>query len=451
MMQKTISPVLSLILLLVPLVARAGFQRRDEAAVARRRPPAATRHSRAIQEINSPASPGPEKYTVIEGAKLIDVRRKRVVRDAVVIVRGDRIVAAGPRLTIPLPPRAEVIDARGQTVLPGLIDAHFHIDGDDDLPALFLAHGVTSVRDPGQWISAYDAARSKSPAVVPRLFLTGPHLDSPPPAYPVDSWIVRDVTEATDAVNKMIDEGASAIKVYFRLPVGLIEAITTTAHRRGVPVTSHLEIVEAGDAIRAGVDGVEHVTSFGTSLLPRREAEKYRQAVLASNDVRREGRYEIWSGIDLAASRADEIIKLIVRRRIFLSPTLAIFERRAGDKETNEMHVRGFQRMMDFVGLAHRAGARIVVGSHSSVPHAERGWAYQRELELLVESGLRPLEAIAAGTIENARFFRVENRLGSVEAGKQADLVIVDGDPSADISAARRVKRVMLNGRWIEK
>ena len=83
------------------------------------------------------------------------------------------------------------------------------------------------------------------------------------------------------------------------------------------------------------------------------------------------------------------------------------------------------------------------------MPHAERGWAYQREMELLVEAGLTPMEAIVAGTMENARFFRVTERLGSVERGKLADLLLVEGDPSQDIRAMRRVRRVMLNGRWV--
>lgn len=94
-------------------------------------------------------------------------------------------------------------------------------------------------------------------------------------------------------------------------------------------------------------------------------------------------------------------------------------------------------------------GARVVVGSHSDVPHAKRGWAYQRELELLVESGLTPMEAIVAGTTQNARFFRVSDRLGSIESGKLADLVLVEGEPQKKISDMRRIKRVMLNGQWV--
>ena len=157
----------------------------------------------------------------------------------------------------------------------------------------------------------------------------------------------------------------------------------------------------------------------------------------------------MWGTIDLNAPRVGALLKLIVQRGTFLSPTPAVFERRAGDKDATEMHARAFGQMLKFVGMAKRAGARIVVGSHSSVPHAERGWAYQREMELLVESGLTPLQAITAATLENARFFRIVDRLGSIEAGKLADLVLIDGDPSKDFAAMRRVRRVMLNGHWV--
>jgi imidazolonepropionase-like amidohydrolase len=403
-----------------------------------------------LREINREARPDPNHVVAILGATLIDGRGGAPVLDSVVLVRGEKIMSVGKRSAVTIPAGAEVIDAKGLTLLPGLIDSHFHIDGDDLLPALYLTHGITSVRDPGQWTEAYDVSR-KGPAPIPRLFLCGPHLDSPPAAYPKDSFIVRDAEETRLAVSRFADEGASAIKVYFRLPLALIRVATEAAHARGLPVTSHLEIVDATDAIRAGVDGVEHATSFGTALLPLREAEKYRQAVLADNNARREGRYQVWSKIDLDSSRAAAVFKLIAERGTVVSPTLAVFERQPGDKDTTDMHVRAFKQMEAFVGRAFRAGAHVVVGSHSDVPHAKRGWAYQRELELLVESGLTPMQALVAGTMENARFFRAADRLGSVEPGKLADLVIIEGDPLRDIGNMRNVKRVMLNGIWINR
>jgi imidazolonepropionase-like amidohydrolase len=401
----------------------------------------------SLREVNKVAAPSQKAVIVIVGANLIDGRGGPVVADSLVVIEGDRIAAVGERRWMRVPAGAEIVDAKGLTILPGLIDSHFHIDGDDPLPALYLSHGVTSLRDPGQWIEAYDNAR-KASAPIPRLFLCGPHLDSPPPAYPTDSYIVRDAEETRLAVNRFIDDGASGIKVYFRLPLALVKVAIDTAHARDVPVMGHLEILDARDAIRAGIDGIEHATSFGTALLPLREAEKYRQGILADNNFRREGRYKVWNSINLNTPQARDLFKLIVDRGVVVSPTLAVFERQRGDKDTTDVHVTGFQRMEEFVGLAHKAGAKIVVGSHSDVPHAKRGWAYQRELELLVESGLSPLEAITAGTLENARYFHIADRLGSVEKGKLADLILVEGDPSTNISDMRRIKRVMFNGIW---
>ena len=401
----------------------------------------------SLREVNQVAQPRAESTIAIVGATLIDGRGGPAVPDSVVIVRGDRIASVGTRSSVKIPQGSEVVEANGLTLLPGLIDSHFHIDGDDPLPALYLSHGVTSLRDPGQWIEAYDAAR-KASATVPRLFLCGPHLDSPPPAYPADSFIVRDADETRLAVNRFVDDGASAIKVYFRLPLALIKVAIETAHARGVPVMGHLEIVDARDAINAGIDGIEHTTSFGTALLPLRDAEKYRQALLADNNARREGRYQVWNKVDLNTPQAHALFKLIVDRGVFVSPTLAVFERQPGDKDTTEVHVHAFKQMEAFVGLVKKAGAKVVVGSHSDVPHAKKGWAYQRELELLVASGLTPMEAIVAGTSENARYFHIDDRLGSVEAGKLADLILVQGDPLKDISNMRRIQRVMMNGIW---
>ena len=403
--------------------------------------------ARSLREVNQVAQPKSSSVIAIVGADLIDGRGGPVIADSLVLIEGDRIAAVGERKWMRVPAGTEIVDAKGLTIVPGLIDSHFHIDGDDPLPALYLSHGVTSLRDPGQWTEAYDNAR-KASAPIPRLFLCGPHLDSPPAAYPADSYIVRDAEETRLAVNRFIDDGASGIKVYFRLPLALVKVAIDTAHARDVPVMGHLEILDARDAIRAGIDGIEHATSFGTALLPLREAEKYRQGILADNNFRREGRYKVWNSIKLDTPQARDLFKLIVDRGVVVSPTLAVFERQRGDKDTTDVHVTGFQRMEEFVGLAHKAGAKIVVGSHSDVPHAKRGWAYQRELELLVESGLSPLEAITAGTLENARYFHVADLLGSIAAGKLADLVLVEGHPSTNISDMRRIKRVMLNGIW---
>ncbi len=384
---------------------------------------------------------------VISGVRLIDGRGGPPVEDANVIIDGDRIAAAGPRTQVPPPAGAQLFDGKGLTLLPGFLDAHFHL-GRVTLPSLFLSHGVTSVRDPGAWNQSYEPVK-KSAAPIPRLFLTGPHLDMFPPAYPDNSYMVADPDEARAVVNRFIDEGATAIKVYFRLRLATIRAVCETAHARNIPVTAHLELVDADQAILAGLDGIEHVTSVGTAISEPMDAERFRQAVTADNKARDEGRYQLWSKVRFDSPRVARMIHLMAERGTFFSPNLAVFERRAGEKGATEVHARACENMRRFVGLARKGGVRVVVGSHSGVPYAETGWAYQREMELMLESGMTPMEVIAGATIENAKFFRASDRLGSIEPGKLADLVLVQGNPLTDFSAIRRIHRVMLNGNWI--
>ncbi len=399
-------------------------------------------------EVNRVAEAPPQRTVAITGATLIDGRGAPPVPDAVVVVRGGRILAVGARRSVEIPAGAEIVDATGQSVLPGLVDAHFHLDGDLPLPALYLQRGVTSLRDPGAWIEAYNPVRAAA-APIPRLFLTGPHLDSPPPAHPADALLVHDRAEARRAVGKLADQGASAIKIYYRLPLDLIKVVNEAAHARGLVTTAHLEIVDADDAIRAGLDGVEHVTSFGTTIAPPQEAEAFRQAVLADNAARGPGRYALWSKVDVDSPAVSEVLDLLVARGTFFTPTLAVYERRPGDPGSNEVEARAFSNMLAFVGRAHDAGVRIVVGSHSAVPHAERGDAYVRELELLHEAGLSLAEVLEAATLETAKFLRIEDRLGSIEPGKIADLILVGGNPRRDLAAMRDVRGVMLNGVWV--
>jgi imidazolonepropionase-like amidohydrolase len=402
-----------------------------------------------LREINPPPAPREGPALAIVGATLLDGRGGPPIPDSIVVVRQDRILAAGPRGATPIPEGAEVFPAVGLSVIPGLIDAHFHIERDYALPPLFLSHGVTSLRDPGQWIETFDpVCRSESPQ--PRCFVTGGHLDQAPPAHPKDACVIESDGEVARAVDRFVDAGASAIKVYFRLSLERIRLACQAAQARGVPVTAHLELVDADQAIRAGLSGIEHVTSFGTALAEPEEAEKYRQSVLGDNEARRKGRFVLWGGFDFDRNpRVKPLIELMVRQKTFFSVTLAVFERREGDKRATPEEVKGFENMLRFVRLCHEGGVTIVLGSHSSVPKAERGWAYQRELELLCECGFTPVEALRAGTFDNARFFRQEDRLGSLEAGKLADLVLVEGDASGHLGALRDVRRVMLNGGWI--
>lgn len=409
--------------------------------------------SKTIQEVNHKEIPAGKKTIAITGATIIDGNGGEPVQHGCVIVSNGEILDVGKNGDVTIPEGAEIIDGKGMSLLPGFIDSHFHLDGQKGLTSLFLQHGVTSLRDPGAWIEAYDGER-KSGKAVPRLFLADPHLDMFPPAYPKDAYVVRDALEAVNQVNRMADRGASVIKVYFRLPPGIIEEVCKAAHRRGLPVTGHLETTEAMEAINAGLDGIEHITSFGLSLQPQIEGEKYRQMVLADNNARKHGRYDVWKKLDLNGWRVDTLLKFVVKKGTFISPTLGAFEyQRPAENDTvsiDSVKLAGFENMKALTAKLKKGGAKIVLGSHSMIPYAETGWAFQRELELFVESGISPSDAIVAATMENARFFRIDDRLGSIEKGKIADLILVKGNPVLDIRATRNVVRVMLNGSWVK-
>ena len=351
--------------------------------------------------------------------------------------------------TIQIPEDAERIDGSGMSLLPGLIDAHFHLNKHKGHPNLFLRNGITSLRDPGAWIEDFEEELTAD-YPNPRLFLTGPHLDMFPPAYPENSYILQDRQEAHHAVNAFVDQGASAIKVYFRLSLGLIEEVCKTAHERGVPVTAHLEITDARDAIRAGLDGIEHITSLGTTLMRRDRAEKYRQSVLADNNARRQGRYEVWNGLDIDNRKTNELIDFLVAEGTWVCPTLGAFEYRLDENKDDTVRHRGFEKMMAFTRKAIKGGVRIVVGSHSAVPYAAWGKAYHHEMKLLAECGMKPADIIVAATMENARFFRIDKRLGSIEKGKIADLILINGNPLNDITATQEIQKIMINGNWID-
>lgn len=397
-----------------------------------------------LREVNPPAKPVSGRVVAIVGATLLDGRGGHPLPDTTVVVTAGRITAVGERDDVKIPAEAHRLDASGKFLLPGMLDAHFHTSRPERVTRL-LAAGFTSFRDPGRPIPAYehllDPARP-----MPRAFLTGPHFDQEPHAYPRNAVNLQSSSEARELVRDLHADGASAIKIYFRLPLELIRAVCEESDRLGIPVTAHLELVRADAAIRAGLDGIEHVTSLGTALADEADALEFERGVRADNAFRRDGRYWLWSRLSLDDNpKVDELVDLMLERGVFLTPTLQTFEvRPSGEGVTGEMRA-GFAKMKQFTAIAARAGVPIVASSHGPTPEAI--W---RELELLVEAGLSPAQALSAATGAAARFFGAQDRLGTVEAGKAADLVLLDGDPLADVSALRRVSRVMLNGAWLE-
>jgi imidazolonepropionase-like amidohydrolase len=403
------------------------------------------------------------RVLVLDHARLVDGTGRPPVEDARIVIEGERITAVGAAADVPVPAGAERVNLTGRTILPGLVDAHFHLDNsppDSKLALRQLANGVTAFRDPGQWDEYYAGLRA---AIVadglrgPRIHTAGPHIDGTGPAYPRDAVVARDADEARQFAERAIAQGASAIKIYFRLPMASAKAVIDVCRQRRVISTAHLEILEAGELFSYGLDGVEHITSLGSSLLPQIERERYRQAVLADNAARSSGRYAAFAGIDLEGADAQALWAVIGSKRPFIDATLAVFERRPGvassDKDTAELiatRANGFKKMLATTRRAFDAGGRIVMGGHSGVPFAGRGEAPWREMELLVDAGLTPMQAIVAATATGADFLGRSQDLGTVEPGKLADLVVLTGDPLARIAEIRTVERVLAGGAWVD-
>jgi imidazolonepropionase-like amidohydrolase len=401
----------------------------------------------------------PPRGLVLENVRVVDGSGGSPIERGRVVIQGDRIADIGPADTVAAPANVERIDLAGRTIVPGLIDLHFHIENDPKLALRQLSHGVTAFRDPGQWDDKFVELRRMIAAdhlPGPRIFTAGPHIDGEHPAYPADSVVARDPDEARREAEINVRNGASALKIYFRLPFASARAVIDVCNAHHIPCTAHLELLDARDLIAAGLHGIEHVTSLGTSVVSRRTAETYRQAVLADNDARRDGRYRLFADADLDGPEAQALYTVLRAHKPWLDPTLAVFERRADRAEEGvkpemvPVMAAGFARMKQLTRRAGLEGARLVMGGHSTVPFATRGEAPWRELELLVESGLSPLEAMTAATQTAAAFLYRDDQLGTLRPGFQADLVVLRDNPVRDISAIRTVDRVMVAGQWVD-
>ena len=401
----------------------------------------------------------PPRPLVLDNVRIVDGTGAQPIEQGRLVIAGERIAAVGPADAVTAPADAERLDLAGRTVTPGLVDLHFHIEDDPKMALRQLSHGVTAFRDPGQWEEKFEGLRkmlADDGLAGPRIFTAGPHIDGEGPAYPSDSVVARDATEARWLAERSIAQGASAIKIYFRLPMASALAVIDVCKARGVPSTAHLEILDARPLFDAGLNGIEHITSLGMSLMPRMKAQAYRQAVLADNDARREGRYALFAEADLDGPEARALYAIIGRHRPWIDATLAVFEQREGrmpkgtKPQVARTRVAGFAKMLQLTGRVAREGGRVVMGGHTSVPFAGRGEAPWRELELLVESGLTPLEAITAATGTAAAFLFKDKELGTLRPALLADIAVFRDDPSANIAAVRTVERVMIGGRWID-
>ena len=411
----------------------------------------------AIGAVVRPVARG--RSYAITGATLITATGTAPIPESVVIVRDGRIAFAGPRAATVIPSNLEVIDAKGLTVLPGLWEMHTHASGVEFGPA-HLAAGITTARDLGgemDFLVAVRDAIAKKNAIGPRMLLAGL----------VDAGGIRafgHVTAETPDEGRAVVQryhaaGFEQIKLYTYLTADTVKAIADEAHRLGMKVSGHVpQALTAKAGIEAGMDELNHL-NYATSLL-RTPAADGRGQGAAPLDLRSEAAQagikflldhktvvDPTSSWGEMGSHSREIDLASIEPGILLAPAVldSKFRGMAGNSTAEQMKSRMAQTL-SVIGVLHKAGVPIVPGSDTGLV----GHGLHREIELYVQAGMTPMEAIQSATIVSARAMGLDKDSGTVEAGKRADLILVDGNPLTDIRLLRRVTRVVANGRMYD-
>ncbi|WP_433678283.1 amidohydrolase family protein [Nocardia sp. CA-119907] len=401
-----------------------------------------------------PHAPAPTGLA-LTNALLIDGTGGPAIEQATIVIADGRVVSAGPEASPPAV--AEVLDLQGRTVLPGLIDAHVHLGGlglgatppfggrsatDDyaEARASALRYGVTTQRSLGDFL--HDALWLRDETA--RSALIGPRIMTSGPSFQVEGghpngtvWggdrcaaieaarMPRTPEQATRSVDELAAAGVDLIKIIIsnnaffgrppnpelKIPWAITEAIIEAAHRHGLRVAAHVENLEdCRQAVLSGVDDIEH-------LLMRADEPQ-------------------------DADAFDELFELMIQKGTYLVPTVAAHQHFS----TPETDARTLQYGNKLIGRAFELGVTLGVGSdaHSAGLH---GWKLLQELVMLVhDQGIPALAALSAATKTNAELLGIDERLGTVEPGKTADLLVVDGNPLTDITAIQATHYVIQDG-----
>ncbi len=432
---------------------------------------------------------GPEpKAFVSQDAPVIALVHARVIdgtgaasRDGQTLVLRDGIIAAvGDDASTKVPEGAQVIDLAGKSVIPGLVQMHEHMFYPSgagtvynsqaySFSRLYLAGGVTTMRTAGNMNGYADLNLSRAiaagTAVGPAIDATAPYLEGPGfPIYQVKA--LKNAEDARKMVAQWADEGATSFKAYMHISRAELAAAAKEAHARGLKITGHLCSVTFREAAAAGIDDLEHGFVVATDFVKDKKPDE----CPAGNAQQRS-----FQALDPESAEAKSLIADLVKSGVAITSTLTVFETfapkqpRASDRalemmlpESKRQYLTQRQRIeasgdsawtvmlrkeMQMERAFFKAGGRLLTGTDpTGYGGVVAGFANQRAIELLVDAGLTPLEAIQVSTLNAARYMGKESRIGSIAQGKQADLVVVRGDPSQRIADVEQVEIVFKQG-----
>ncbi len=416
-----------------------------------------------------------DSLVVLRHARIIDGTGAPARADQVLVLRDGRIAAMGPEGRTSVPAGAREIDLAGKSVIPGLVMVHEHLyyptgsgtyaNLSESFTRLYLAGGVTSMRTGGN-MNGYGelnvaAAINRGEKPGPWIDATAPYVTGPGLGL-AQLTSVSTPDEAKRLVDFWADAGATSFKAYMHISRANLSAAVDAAHARGLKVTGHLCSVTYAEAAAIGIDNLEHGFLAATDFAKDKQPDRCQQSSQA----------DLAAALDTSNAAFKALVATLVRHDVALTSTLTIFETFVPGRpmppglevlvpslrEDYETRHRALaQRTSGFTALYRaasaaevafvRAGGLLIAGTDpTGGGGVVAGYSNQRALELLVEAGFTPLEAIQVGTLNGARFLGRDRTTGSIAVGKQADLVIVGGDPSTDIAAVRRVELVFRQG-----
>ena len=408
--------------------------------------------------------------------------------DQTVVVSGGKIQSIEPGATAKAPAGAQVLDLTGYTVLPGLVGMHNHLffpmggsppmysNMGGSFPRLYLALGVTTIRTTGS-VAPYtdleikrliDAGRM----IGPKMHVTAPYFEGEGAFTPVMHQLAGP-DDARRMVNYWADAGATSFKAYMNITRDELRAVVEEAHRRGLKVTGHLCSVGYREAAEIGIDNLEHGLFADSEFVPEKKPDQCPPGGAVSASLRR---------LDLNSPAAQETIRALVAKNVAITSTLPVFEAggappaqsgigaasallsprvlnvMSADARVRYLQARArvspeanfvplLRKAMDFERAFVRAGGLLIAGPDpTGNGGVVAGFGDLREVELLVEAGFTPLEAIKIASFNGAKFLGEDARIGSIAVGKQADLMVVKGNPAANISDIEKVEIVFKDG-----
>jgi imidazolonepropionase-like amidohydrolase len=433
---------------------------------------------------------------------LIDATGADPKPDSTVIVAEQKIQSIGPSATTRVPGDAQVIDATEKFLIPGLTDFHLHLTGAGEptgsreffIP-LLLANGITTVRDMGGYLQALIPLRQEirsGKRVGPEILFSGPYLDGDPPSFQ-PSLVVTNATQATDDVQSLVAQGVDFIKVQSILSRTAYFAIADAAKQQHISFVGHVpDRVTAAEASDAGQKSIEHLTGVlraCSSVEPRLMEEQFRGGPKSETPQGSHAREVAWER-ELLSTYSDKTCDALIAKfranQTWQTPTLVLLRhdayptpqsdaavaeilryapksivlkwqevRKKQDQFATpaefELRNQLFARSSQVVAKMQSAGVGVLAGTDSAAPELIPGYSLHEELALLTEAGLSPMQALQTATKNPADFMGVIQKQGTIEAGKNADLLLLDANPLDDIRNTKKIRALVIHGKLLDR